>query len=259
MIVLLRVFPLRLCAFARDCLLVLPAIDIRGGKCVRLVQGDYARETVYSADPAETAARWAEHAALLHVVDLDGARAGSLVNLPAVRDIVSAARDNGAFCELGGGIRSEADIESALDAGVQRIIIGTKALKEPDWFAEMVRKYKNILLLGLDAHDGRVATEGWLETSECRAVDLVRHFEESWIGGIIYTDIARDGMMEGPNFAAVEEMTQATKHGVIASGGVTTIGDVRRLSKLNVEGCIIGRALYEGTIDLAEAVAVANE
>ncbi len=226
---------------------------------MRLAQGDYARETVYSADPAETARRWAEHAALLHLVDLDGARAGSLVNLEAVHEIVAAARDKGAFCELGGGIRSEADIEAALDAGVQRLVIGTKALKEPDWFAEMVRKYKNTLLLGLDARDGKVAAEGWLETSERRAVDLVRRFEETWIGGIVYTDIARDGMMEGPNFAAVEEMTKATKHGVIASGGVTTIGDVRRLSKLNVEGCIIGRALYEGTIDLAEAVAMGNE
>jgi len=239
-------------------LLVIPAIDIRGGQCVRLRQGDYTRETVYNADPAETAARWAEHAACLHVVDLDGARAGSLVNLEAVRAIVAAARDKGAFCELGGGIRSEADIESALDAGVQRLVIGTKALKEPDWFVEMLRKYKGILLLGLDARDGKVATEGWLETSECRAIDLARRFEKTWIGGIVYTDIARDGMMEGPNFAAIEEMTKATKHGIIASGGVTTIEDVRRLSKLNVEGCIIGRALYEGTIDLAVAVGVGN-
>jgi phosphoribosylformimino-5-aminoimidazole carboxamide ribotide isomerase len=235
-------------------LLVIPAIDIRGGQCVRLRQGDYARETVFSADPAETAARWAEHARLLHVVDLDGARAGRLVNLEAIRRIVAAAREKGADCELGGGVRSEADIEVALEAGVRRIVIGTKALKEPEWFAEMAGKYQGVLLLGLDAKDGKVATEGWLETSECRAVDLAQRFEELPIAGIVYTDIARDGMMEGPNFAAIEEMTKATRHPVIASGGVTTIEDVRRLCQLNVEGCIIGRALYEGTIDLAEAM-----
>lgn len=239
-------------------MLVIPAIDLRGGKCVRLRQGDYAQETVFGDDPFAIARRWAEHAVLVHVVDLDGARAGNIVNLPAIRAVVAAAEEVGACCQLGGGIRSEADIEAALDVGVQRLVIGTKALKEPGWFAEMVAKYGNILWLGLDARDGWVATEGWLETSKCRALDVARRSEQTALGGIIYTDISRDGMLTGPNVAALEELAASIRLPIIASGGIATLDDLRRVSQLPVEGCIVGRALYEGKFTLREAISAAE-
>jgi phosphoribosylformimino-5-aminoimidazole carboxamide ribotide isomerase len=236
---------------------VWPAIDLRGGKCVRLRQGDYQRETVYGDDPAAMAGQWVSQGAkCLHLVDLDGARDGSRANFAAVREICQAAQ---VPCELGGGIRDEATIAAYLDLGLSRLVVGTRALKEPDWFRQMCRKYPQRLALGIDAKGGLVATDGWLETSSTPAVDFARQFDGEPLAAIVYTDIARDGMLLGPNLPAMAEMRAATKLPVIASGGVTGADDVRQLARLGLAGCIIGRALYEETLTLASALAAAEE
>jgi phosphoribosylformimino-5-aminoimidazole carboxamide ribotide isomerase len=234
-----------------------PAIDLRGGKCVRLQQGDYNRETVFGEDPAAMARHWTDQGAeFLHLVDLDGARDGRPTNLPAIRAIVEAVD---VPCELGGGVRDEETIASLLELGVARLVIGTKALAEPDWFRSMCRRFPGRLVLGIDARDGRVATEGWLETSEALATELAAQYQDEPLAALIYTDIATDGMLAGPNLAAMQEMRSAVKLPVIASGGVTSASDVTALANLPVAGCIIGRALYEGKLQLADALAAARE
>ncbi len=233
-----------------------PAIDLRGGKCVRLRQGDYSRETVFGDDPPAMARHWVDQGAeFLHLVDLDGARAGSVENWASVEAILSAVPIP---CELGGGMRDEATIARLLDLGLERVVIGTLALKQPDWFRRMCRKFPHRLALGLDARGGMVATEGWLQTSSVPAVELAGQFAGEPLAAIIYTDIDTDGMMAGPNFAALAEMQQAADAPVIASGGITTADDVARLAELRLAGCIIGRALYEGTLSLADALARAR-
>lgn len=235
---------------------VWPAIDLRGGKCVRLKQGDYQRETIYGDDPAAMARRWVgEGATCLHLVDLDGARDGSNANFAAVQAIVSAID---VPCELGGGIRDEATIDRMLALGLSRLVVGTRALKEPDWFRAMCQKHPGRLALGLDAKGGLVATDGWLQTSSTRAIDLARQFAAEPLAAIVYTDIARDGMLQGPNLEAMAEMNAAVEIDVIASGGVTTADDVRQLAQLGLAGCIVGRALYEDTLSLADALAAAE-
>jgi len=233
-----------------------PAIDLRGGKCVRLQQGDYDRETIFGDDPAAMARQWVEAGAeYLHLVDLDGARAGVVENWAAIEAIVAAA---GIPCELGGGVRNEATIARALDLGLARVVIGTLAVKEPEWFRQMCRAFPGRLALGLDARRGMVATEGWLETSHVPAVELAQQLSREPIAAVIYTDIETDGMLAGPNLAALAEMVAAVDLPVIASGGITTADDVARLAALPVAGCIIGRALYEGSLSLKEALAVAR-
>jgi phosphoribosylformimino-5-aminoimidazole carboxamide ribotide isomerase len=233
-----------------------PAIDIRGGKCVRLKQGDYGRETGFGDDPAAMARHWVELGGkCLHLVDLDGAREGRAVNLDTVRSIISAS---GVPCELGGGVRNEETIRTLLDLGLERVVIGTLALKRPNWFREQCRKFSGRLVLGIDARDGFVATEGWLETSTTPAVTLARQFAGEPIAAVVYTDIATDGMLAGPNVAEMSAMQEAVEWPVVASGGVTTKEDVARLAAAGLAGCIIGRALYEGTISLPEALAAAG-
>jgi len=234
-----------------------PAIDLRGGKCVRLRQGDYGRETVFGEDPAEMARRWVgDGAERLHLVDLDGARDGLAANRSAVEAILAAVD---VPCELGGGVRDQATIEGWLSAGLARLIIGTRALKEPDWFREMCRGYAGRLVLGIDACEGRVATDGWRDVSGVAATELARTMKAEPLAAIVYTDIARDGMLAGPNYDAIAEMQQAASVPVIASGGVTTAEDVRQLARIGVAGCIIGRALYEGTLSLEKAIAAARQ
>ncbi len=234
-----------------------PAIDLRGGNCVRLKQGDYDRETVFSHDPAAMAAHWVGLGGkCLHLVDLDGARDGRLVNLDAVRAIVRAVD---VPCELGGGIRSEESIRELIDIGVSRLVIGTLAIKKPDWFRQMCRAFPGKLVLGIDARGGRVATDGWLETSNISAVELARQFAAEPLCAINYTDIDTDGMMKGPNVSAMSEMNGAVDVPVVASGGVTTVADVARLAATGVDGCIIGRALYEGSLTLPQALNAAEE
>jgi phosphoribosylformimino-5-aminoimidazole carboxamide ribotide isomerase len=233
-----------------------PAIDICHGKCVRLMQGDYGRETVFGDDPAAMARRWVdEGAGYLHLVDLDGARDAAVANRDAVAAIVAAVD---VPCELGGGVRDEATIRSLLELGLTRLVIGTRALKEPDWFRQMCRRFPQRLVLGIDARDGRVATDGWLETSETPATELARQLSDEPIAAIVYTDIAKDGMMAGANVPAMEAMQRAVDCPVVASGGVTTVDDVRRLAEVGMSGCIIGRALYEGTVTIGEALAAAQ-
>lgn len=235
---------------------VWPAIDLLGGKCVRLQQGDYARETVFSEDPASVARQFeASGARHLHLVDLDGARAGRPMNLEVVQKIVAAV---GMECELGGGIRNETTIVELLDAGLSRLVLGTSALKRPDWFRQMCRKFPGRLALGVDARDGLVATDGWLETSSVRAVELVRQFVGDPLAAIIYTDIATDGMLQGPNLPAMREMQSGVDLPVLASGGVTTAHDVAALQAAGLAGAILGRALYAGTVTLPEALMAAK-
>ena len=233
-----------------------PAIDLRGGNCVRLQQGDYQRETVFGEDPAAMARHWvAEGAERLHLVDLDGARTGCPENLPAVRAIAEAAR---VPCELGGGIRSEATIRELLAAGLCRLVVGTLALRQPDWFRKMCHLFPGRLVLGIDARDGWVATDGWLTTSRTSAIDLAGQFAGEPIAAVVYTDIATDGMLTGPNVEAMRQMKQAVEWPVVASGGVSGADDVARLARAGLDGCIIGRALYEGKLDLPAALAAAG-
>jgi phosphoribosylformimino-5-aminoimidazole carboxamide ribotide isomerase len=230
-------------------MLILPAIDLRGGKCVRLTQGDYARETVFGDDPEAMARRWVgEGARALHLVDLDGAREGRPVNGDVIRRIVQAVD---VPCQVGGGLRTEADIEATLEAGVARVVLGTRALQDPAWVRQMAQAYPKRIVLGLDARDGKVATHGWLNTSEASVLDVAREFANWPLYAIVYTDIARDGMLEGPNVEGLAALAEAVPLPVIASGGVTTLDNVRELAGRRVFGCIIGRALYEGKIDLS--------
>jgi phosphoribosylformimino-5-aminoimidazole carboxamide ribotide isomerase len=233
-----------------------PAIDLRGGKCVRLKQGDYGRETVYGDDPAEMAVQWVEQGAqYLHLVDLDGARDGYWANKDAVDRILATVN---VPCELGGGIRDEVTIRTLLDLGLCRLVVGTKALKEPDWFRKMCRKFPSRLAVGIDAKNGLVATDGWLETSTTSAIALAQQYDTDPVAAVIYTDIAKDGMLEGPNLQAMGEMQHAVDLPVIASGGVTSADDVRNLAEVSVAGCIIGRALYEGKLILSDALEAAK-
>ena len=234
-----------------------PAIDLRGGNCVRLKQGDYERETVFSDDPAAVAVRWVELGGkCLHLVDLDGARDGQVVNVEAVRSIVRAVD---VPCELGGGIRTEETIRELLDIGVGRLVIGTLAIKKPGWFRRMCGLFPEKLVLGIDARGGRVATDGWLETSGISAVELAQKFSAEPLCALNYTDIDTDGMMTGPNISAMVEMKKAVDIPIIASGGVTTADDVVRLAEAGMDGCIIGRALYEGSLTLPQALAAAGD
>lgn len=236
-----------------------PAIDIRDGKCVRLRQGDYNDETIFADDPVEMASRWKDAGAQwLHLVDLDGARDGRPVNHSVVKRIVDAV---GIPCQMGGGIRSRENISTAIDElGLSRVIIGTQALKEPDWFIQQCEAFPQKLALGLDARDSMVATEGWLEVSSVSAMDLAARFVDVPISAVIYTNIANDGMMQGVDSDTLADLKALAemKLPVIASGGVTTMEDVVAINEIAKEvptliGAIVGRAIYEGTIDTAEA------
>lgn len=235
---------------------VWPAIDLRGGKCVRLRQGDYSQETVFGDDPAAMARHWVEQGGqYLHLVDLDGAKAGHVANLASIRAILKSVD---VPCELGGGIRDESTIADLLNLGMSRLVIGTLAIKNPEWFRSMCRKFPGKLVLGIDARDGKVATEGWLETSSVKATTLAQSFAGEPLAAIIYTDIATDGMMSGPNVAALREMHEAVDVPVVASGGVTTAADVAALAAIPMAGCIIGRSLYEGSLSLRDALRAAE-
>ena len=231
-----------------------PAIDLLGGKCVRLQQGDYQRETVFADDPTEMAAKWKDAGTkYLHLVDLDGAKDGSQVNGEVIRRIV---QETGLICPVGGGVRDEDTVVRLLDLGLARVSVGTRARRDPEWFAQMADKYPQQLVLGIDARDGMVATDGWLETSTTPAVELAQKIAgmTDKVAAIVYTDIARDGMLSGPNFQQLSEMQAATPIPVVASGGVTTLGDIVKLATMNTHAAIIGRAIYDGNLDLTEVL-----
>jgi len=227
---------------------IYPAIDLRNGRCVRLQQGDYSRETVFSDDPAAVARRWAEAGAdRLHVVDLDGAKTGKPVNGTVIRKIVEAA---GIPVQLGGGLRNEEHLAAAFDEGIQWAVLGTRALEDPAFVRDTAARYPKRIVLGIDAKDGLVATDGWVNVTRVKAVALAEQLSDSNIAAIVYTDIATDGMMAGPNFVALAAMRTATRIPVIASGGICTVQHVRQLVEAGLAGCIIGRALYEGSLEL---------
>ena len=233
-------------------MLIYPAIDLLNGRCVRLRQGDYSRETVFSEDPAAVAREWVDLGATrIHIVDLDGAKAGKPVNGPVIRKIVEAS---GVPCQLGGGIRTDADLAAVFDWGVQWAVLGTRALQDPAWVRTVAAKHPQRIVLGVDAKNGYVASEGWLAVSKVKAIDLAKLVSDSPLAAVVYTDIAKDGMMSGPNFEALAEMQSAMPLPVIASGGVCTLDHVTRLIEAKTFGCIIGRALYEGTLDLKDAI-----
>ena len=237
-----------------------PAIDLRHGKPVRLRQGDYERQTVFGDDPVEFALRWRDAGARrLHLVDLDAARGDDPTpNRAAVARIVA---ETGLPCQMGGGVRDEAAIETLLALGLHRLVVGSAALKRPDWFAEMCEAYPGKLAAGIDARDGLVATDGWLETSTTPATDLARGLRQrtARIAAIIYTDISRDGMMQGPNFAGLGEMAAVTDIPLVASGGVSTLDDIRQLVALGMPAAIVGRAIYDGSMRLRDALSAAGD
>ena len=223
---------------------------------MRLRQGDYAQETVFGADPAAMAERWAsEGASRIHLVDLDGAREGRPVNVDAVRAILARVT---VPCQLGGGVRDEGTIATWLEAGLDRVIIGTQALKDPAWFQAMATRYPDRLILGLDARNGQVATEGWLDVSAVDAVELAQRFDHLPLAGLIYTDISRDGMLAGPNIEATSALASQLKTSVTASGGVSQLDDLRKLATTPVAACIVGVALYADRFTLAEAIGAAG-
>ena len=236
-------------------MLIIPAIDLKDGQCVRLRQGEMGDATVYGSDPVEMAARWVDQGARrLHLVDLNGAFDGKPVNGEAVMAIAKAYPD--LPIQIGGGIRSLHTIEQYLAAGVNYVIIGTKAVKEPDFVTEACKEFPGAVIVGLDAKDGLVATDGWAEVSNIQAAELAKRFEQDGVSSIVYTDISRDGMMQGVNVDATVAMAQASSLPVIASGGVTNMDDIRGLQKVaeaGILGAITGRAIYEGELDLAEA------
>jgi phosphoribosylformimino-5-aminoimidazole carboxamide ribotide isomerase len=238
---------------------IIPAIDLSEGKVVRLKRGAIGDKTIYSNDPIEFASRWTDEGATsLHVVDLDGALAGASRNLDAVEAIVAATN---VPIELGGGLRTVEDVKRVLDLGVQWAIIGTAALNDPPAVAAAISEFPERIIIGIDARDGNVAVAGWVEDSQVNAIDLAVEMQSIGAAKIIFTDIATDGMMQGPNVASTMAVAEAVEIPVIASGGVTTLADVEAICKIassGVTAMIIGRALYEGTIALPEAIAAAR-
>ncbi len=235
---------------------IIPAIDLLGGRCVRLSQGQYDRATVYDDDPAQVAERFARHPIpRLHVVDLDGAKAGQPCNAEAVRRIVASAGD--VPVQLGGGLRSVEAIEASLETGVDRVVLGTAALRDPELVREGARRFAGRIVVGVDARDGRVAVGGWLEESTASALDVARRFEDAGVAALVYTDIARDGMLSGPNLEATAELAERVEIPVIASGGIGNEADVQRAvsyAERGIAGVIIGRALYTGAVELGRAL-----
>ncbi len=234
---------------------VIPAIDLHRKKCVRLLRGDRDQETIYSQNPVEVAKRWeAEGASRLHLVDLDGAFEGKPVNSTVISEIVSAVE---VPVQLGGGIRSKMLVKNALDLGVSRVILGTIAVENPSLVKEMVNAYGDSIVVGIDARDGIVAVKGWVEGSGKKAVEFALEMQECGVSEIIYTDISRDGSLEGPNLAALREMLSALYIPVIASGGVSSLEDLRQLKmieKKGISGVIVGQALYTGQFTLKDAI-----
>jgi phosphoribosylformimino-5-aminoimidazole carboxamide ribotide isomerase len=234
---------------------VIPAIDLLKGNCVRLYQGDYSRSQVYHENPAVVAQQWQEQGATrLHLVDLDGAKQGKIVNLEAIRSILA---DISIPVQVGGGLRDRQSVETLLDLGVQRVIVGTIAVENPEFVAELCQDFPEQIVVGIDARNGLVATRGWLETSEISAIALAKQMSEMGAAAIVYTDIHRDGTLTGPNLEALRELAQNLDIPVIASGGVSCLTDLLSLlalEPLGVPGVIVGKSLYTGDLKLTEAI-----
>jgi len=235
---------------------IIPAIDLRDGRCVRLIQGQYDRQINYHDDPVEQARQFsADGAQWLHIVDLDGAKLGRPVNTRTISAIAALGQLK---IEVGGGLRDEASIKQLLDLGVERAIIGTKAVSDFEWFSEMANKFTGKIVLGLDAKGSKVATHGWTQDSAQTVLEFATEAARLPLAAIIYTDIAKDGMMSGPNFERTRELVDAVDVPVVASGGVNTVEDIKKLAEFEPEAAIIGRSLYEGTLKLADAIRAAE-
>ncbi|WOV88486.1 1-(5-phosphoribosyl)-5-[(5-phosphoribosylamino)methylideneamino]imidazole-4-carboxamide isomerase [Sporosarcina oncorhynchi] len=235
-------------------MILFPAIDIRDGKCVRLIQGDYDQEVIYHDSPSEMAKEWEKQGATyIHVVDLDGARSGNALNRTAIGEIV---RSVSIPVQVGGGVREMGSVEAHINSGVSRVIIGTAAIENPQFVEKAVASYGEKIAVSIDARNGLVATNGWTETSDVKAVDLLNRLAAVGIETVVYTDILKDGMMQGPNFDELRLMNEASKIDIIASGGVSTENDVKRLEQMGLYGAIIGKALYEGSISLEQLLEV---
>ncbi|MFC3040179.1 1-(5-phosphoribosyl)-5-[(5-phosphoribosylamino)methylideneamino]imidazole-4-carboxamide isomerase [Virgibacillus xinjiangensis] len=237
-------------------MILFPAVDIKNGKCVRLTQGDYNKEKIYSDSPSETALKWQEKGAeSLHIVDLDGAKTGESTNKASIKQIAKKTRIP---IQVGGGIRSLGLIDEYIDAGISRVIIGTAAIHDKDFLRKAVNQYGEKIAVSIDARNGYVATDGWTETSSVKALDLAKELEELGVQTIVYTDILKDGMLQGPNFDELQTINEATAMNVIASGGITNKEDIQKLRSLHLFGAIIGKALYDGTL-VFEQVAGGDE
>jgi len=240
-------------------MLAIPAIDLRGGMVVRLAQGDPTRQTAYSSDPVAVAKRWEDEGApILHLVDLDGAFSGRPQHLSVVAQVAGAVK---VPVQLGGGLRTLAELEQAFGSGIERAVLGTAAIEDPEFLAQACRRFPGRMVLGLDAKEGKVAVRGWGADTGIDATEVAARWAKLPLAAIIYTDIARDGMLAGPNLEALRRMARATPHPVIASGGIATLDDVKRLAVLEpsrIIGALIGKALYEGRFTLKEAIAAAN-
>ena len=245
---------------------IFPAIDLLDGQCVRLYQGDYDKSQVFSDNPAEMTRSWlAQGATKLHLVDLDGAKAGHPVNLEAIANIVAVVKATATQpvqIQVGGGLRTEASVRQLLDLGIDRVILGTVAVEQPELVKTLCQQYPHQIVVGIDARAGKVATKGWLETSEVLATDLATQMAQMGVAAIIYTDIQRDGTMTGPNIDALRQLASGIDIPVIASGGVSSLGDLLSLlslSTIGVTGAIVGRALYTGEVNLTEAIRAVGE
>ena len=237
---------------------IIPAVDIKGGKAVRLAQGRADRETIYDADPVRAARRWADAGARrIHVVDLDGAFDGRPKNAELTFAILREIKE--VEFEIGGGLRSTESVAALLEAGAARCVIGTKAVEDRNFLTDLARHFPGRICVGLDAKDGKLATKGWVEVSPLAAVDLISELYDLPLAEVIYTDIERDGMLQGPNLRRLEEMRDACPFPLIASGGVTTLENIRALRALGCFGCIVGKALYDGRVELAQAREAAGE
>jgi phosphoribosylformimino-5-aminoimidazole carboxamide ribotide isomerase len=237
--------------------IVYPAIDIRGGRCVRLIEGDFDRETAYDADPVDAARRWVEAGAeWLHLVDLDGAVAGKPVNREAIGRIRAAVA---VPIQLGGGLRQLSDLESAFGNGIDRAILGTVALRDPALVKSAVGQWGERVAVALDARDGRLATHGWLEQSDARAIEVALRLAAAGVRYFNVTDISRDGTLSGPNLESLREMIAAVDANIIASGGIASVDDIEATAEVGAAGVIVGRALYDGRVDLRDAIAVARQ
>ncbi len=235
---------------------IIPAIDLRDGKCVRLIQGQYDRQINYRDNPVEQAQEFSSDGAKwLHIVDLDGAKLGRPVNTDTISAIAALGILN---IEVGGGLRNEASIKQLLDIGVNRVIIGTKAVQDFEWFSEMAKKFSGKIVLGLDAKGSKVATHGWTQDSSLTILEFAAEAAKLPLAAIIYTDIAKDGMMSGPNFERTKALVEAVDVPVVASGGVNTVEDIKKLTEFSPEAAIIGRSLYEGTLKLTDAIKAAQ-
>ncbi|MFC1899769.1 1-(5-phosphoribosyl)-5-[(5-phosphoribosylamino)methylideneamino]imidazole-4-carboxamide isomerase [Chloroflexota bacterium] len=235
---------------------IIPAIDLRNGRCVRLYQGDYEQETVFSENPVEMALEWQSLGApRLHIVDLDGAASGELCNLDIIKEISETVLIP---IEVGGGIRNLKTMEGLLKVGVDRVILGTAAVGDPDFIKEACRKYRDSIIIGVDARGGNVVIEGWYKETDLTAVEFTRSMEQCGARRFIYTDIDRDGTLTEPNFTAVFEIADAIRSPVIAAGGISSVLHLKVLGRLGVSGAIVGRALYTGDINLKNALAAIN-